>query len=200
MNYLAHAYFSFNHQQILVGNMISDFVKGKSQYSYPTLIQAGIQLHRAIDNFTDNHWAVKDAKEIFKPQIGLYSGAFTDIVFDYFLANDKNIFADENELYEFAQTVYKTLNNHQHYLPEKFANVLPYMQQHNWLYYYKDKAGIEKSFMGTTKRAKYINANHQAFDVFINNMAPLQMHYNNFISDLKLHSEQHFSKLLNAEF
>lgn len=29
MNYLAHAFLSFNHQPILTGNMISDFVKGK---------------------------------------------------------------------------------------------------------------------------------------------------------------------------
>jgi hypothetical protein len=30
MNYLGHAYLSFNHQDILVGNMISDFIKGKA--------------------------------------------------------------------------------------------------------------------------------------------------------------------------
>jgi len=29
MNYLAHAYLSFDHEEILVGNLISDFVKGK---------------------------------------------------------------------------------------------------------------------------------------------------------------------------
>lgn len=29
MNYLAHAYLSFDEPEILVGNMISDFVKGK---------------------------------------------------------------------------------------------------------------------------------------------------------------------------
>ena len=31
MNYLAHAYLSFNDPEILVGNMISDFVKGKKK-------------------------------------------------------------------------------------------------------------------------------------------------------------------------
>jgi hypothetical protein len=30
MNYLAHAYLSFNEPDILVGNLISDFVKGKN--------------------------------------------------------------------------------------------------------------------------------------------------------------------------
>ena len=53
MNYLAHAYLSFNDQEILTGNMISDFVKGKKKFDYPSRIQAGINLHRLIDNFTD---------------------------------------------------------------------------------------------------------------------------------------------------
>ena len=29
MNYLAHAYLSFGYSELLVGNLISDFVKGK---------------------------------------------------------------------------------------------------------------------------------------------------------------------------
>jgi acyl carrier protein phosphodiesterase len=40
MNYLAHAYLSFNDPEILVGNMISDFVKGKKKFDFPLRIQA----------------------------------------------------------------------------------------------------------------------------------------------------------------
>ena len=39
MNYLAHAYLSFGNEDILVGNMISDFVKGKKKYDYSITIQ-----------------------------------------------------------------------------------------------------------------------------------------------------------------
>ncbi len=35
MNYLAHAYLSFNDPDVLAGNMISDFVKGKKKFDYP---------------------------------------------------------------------------------------------------------------------------------------------------------------------
>ena len=62
MNLLAHAYLSFNNPPILVGNMISDYVKGKKQFLYDPLIQKGIQLHRIIDDFTDHHPATQDAK------------------------------------------------------------------------------------------------------------------------------------------
>ena len=63
MNYLAHAYLSFNRPGILVGNMISDFVKGKKKYDYPPDILSGIDLHRAIDDFTDMHPVTKSAKQ-----------------------------------------------------------------------------------------------------------------------------------------
>ncbi len=62
MNYLAHAYLSFNMPDILVGNMISDFIKGKKQFDYPLPVQKGIRLHRAIDTFTDTHAATQELK------------------------------------------------------------------------------------------------------------------------------------------
>ena len=98
MNFLAHAHLSFNHPQILVGNMISDFVKGKKQYEYDAAIHKGIQLHRAIDNFTDTHVATQNIKLFFRPQYRLYSGAFTDVVYDHFLANDTSEFLTNDDL------------------------------------------------------------------------------------------------------
>ena len=54
MNYLAHSYLSFSHEQ-LVGNMIADFIKNREREFLPSEIQKGIKLHRAIDTFTDAH-------------------------------------------------------------------------------------------------------------------------------------------------
>ena len=70
MNYLAHAYLSFNNPEILTGNMISDFIKGNKKLNYISGIQKGIMLHRAIDEFTDNHPATKLAKEFFRKDTG----------------------------------------------------------------------------------------------------------------------------------
>ena len=67
MNYLAHAYLSFGQPAILTGNMISDYVKGKKKFDYPPEILRGINLHRSIDQFTDNHPATREAKEVFRP-------------------------------------------------------------------------------------------------------------------------------------
>src|SRR3982750_1233909 len=96
MNFLAHAYLSFNDPQILAGNMISDFVKGRDKFSFSGKIQQGIALHREIDQFTDVHPATQKAKSIFRPSYRLYSGAIMDVLYDHFLANDASVFDDDS--------------------------------------------------------------------------------------------------------
>ena len=97
MNYLAHAYLSFEITDITVGNMISDFVKGKQKLDYPVAIQHGITLHRAIDSFTDSHAVTRQAKSFFKEDYGLYAGPLVDVVYDHFLANDPLRFPETGE-------------------------------------------------------------------------------------------------------
>src|SRR4030095_4087480 len=127
MNYLAHAYLSFGRPGILVGNMISDFVKGRKKYDYPPDIQQGIALHREIDSFTDTHSATKEAKGVFRSAYGLYSGAIVDIVYDHFLALDKNEFTDQS-LETFTINTYATLDLFTIHFPEKFSMMYPYMK------------------------------------------------------------------------
>lgn len=197
MNYLAHAYLSFNYPEVVVGNIISDFVKGKQQFAFPKEVQVGIRLHRLIDSFTDSHKEVKSAKNIFKAEIGLYAGAFVDIAFDYFLANDTSVFASEQDLILFTKKVYELLNYHHKILPDEFVKIFPHMQQYNWLWGYSKTEGIAKSFAGVTRRAKYINKSHAAFDLFISQELHLQKNYNMFIEDITDYSKTMLKKLLS---
>ena len=116
MNYLAHAYLSFGRPGILVGNMISDFVKGKRKYDYPEQIQKGIAVHREIDRFTDTHQATKEAKEVFRPAYRLYAGALMDVIYDHFLALDENEFTDES-LKTFTTNTYAMLDQFTDHFP-----------------------------------------------------------------------------------
>ena len=185
MNYLAHAYLSFNIPDILVGNMISDYVKGKKQFDYPTNIQKGIQLHRAIDTFTDAHALTKQAKQYLYPAVGTYCGAFVDVVYDHFLAIDTKQFTNNEQLQTIATSCYNILNINYNLLPEKFAMVLPYMQQQNWLYNYQFLWGIEKTFEGVTRRAKYLSSYGTAFELFEKHYVGLQNCYAEFFPLLK---------------
>lgn len=198
MNYLAHAYLSFGNPSIMLGNMISDFVKGKKQYDYESLIQKGIKLHRSIDSFTDDHMMTKQIKKIFKPAYGLYAGAFTDIVYDYFLANDSNEFSSPAALKQFTSDTYGILENHIEDTPVAFQQMLPHMKMHDWLYNYRYEWAIQKSFAGMTNRAKYITESDTAFKIFENNIAFMQPLYVEFFPLLKAHADITLQELLNA--
>lgn len=184
MNYLAHAYLSFGHEQILVGNLISDFVKGKKKFDYPADIQKGISLHRAIDMFTDNHAITKSAKDVFRQPYRLYSGAFVDVVYDHFLAVDSKIFM-EDSLANFSRGVYNILDKHSQFLPTDFAWMFPHMKLHNWLFNYSSRRGIELSFGGLVKRALYLNESDTAIALFEEHYDALRDHYKAFFPELQ---------------
>lgn len=189
MNLLAHAYLSFGNPSILAGNMISDYVKGKKKFLYHPAIQQGIQLHRIIDEFTDAHPATEQAKQFFKPAYRLYAGAFVDVVYDHFLANDTNEFKDDAALNQFAQQTYLLLEKNKEEMPERFSRMLPYMQSQNWLYNYRYAWGIERSFEGLVKRAAYLNESAIAFSIFEKEYASLKQCYQFFFPELKLLAE-----------
>lgn len=195
MNYLAHAFLSFGHPQILVGNMISDFVKGKKINAYPDIIKKGIMLHRAIDNFTDLHERTTFAKQFFRPHYRLYSGAFVDIVYDHFLAND-NVEFNNSRLIEFSQQTYAMLEQYSAQLPAGFSSMLPYMKKQNWLYNYRYRWGIQNSFGGLVHRAVYLTESKKAFEVFEDHYDELRGCYNAFFPDVKKMAWQHFQSVL----
>jgi acyl carrier protein phosphodiesterase len=196
MNFLAHSYLSFNHREVLVGNMISDFVKGRKKFNYPSLIQKGIQLHRAIDNFTDDHAVTKEAKLFLKPAVGLYAGAFVDVVYDHFLANDQEQFLQFN-LSQHCINTYEVLSNNKNVLPEKFKMMLPYMASQNWLFNYQHKWGIQNSFGGVARRAIYLNSSSEVFKLFEDNYNELQKCYNEFFPQVKAYAFTELQLLLN---
>ena len=185
MNYLAHAYLSFNQPELLVGNMISDHVKGRKQYDYAEGILKGIKLHRAIDSFTDEHEATRQAKEYFRKDYRLYAGAFVDVVYDHYLALDTNSFASDDDLQATASFTYDTLQDYEAILPEKFQPMLPYMKAQNWLYNYQFKWGIEKSLAGVVRRSKYLEESARAFATFETNYVALKECYCIFFPELK---------------
>lgn len=197
MNYLAHAYLSFGNEYILLGNMSSDFIKGRKQYDYTVAMQKGIRLHRLIDTFTDAHEATRQSKAILKPAAGAYSGAFADVAYDHFLAADTKIFPNSS-LQLFAETTYQVLHTHIALLPERFGNMVPYMSKQNWLYNYCNMYGIQNSFEGIARRAKYFNESNKVFELFTKYYVELQKCYETFMPAVKTYAEENFNLLLQS--
>ena len=178
-----------------MGNIISDFVKGRSRYDYPPAIQQGIELHRRIDAFTDQHPATRAAREIFRPEYRLYSGALVDVIYDYYLANDERLF-DENSLLAFSKQVYTHLDHHARWLPERFAVIYPYMRSQNWLFHYRTREGIGKSLAGVARRAKYLTESQTAFELFEKHDQLLAELYRQFWQDVAVFAKDELKQII----
>ena len=178
--------------------MISDFVKGKKQYDYSPGIQKGIRLHREIDEFTDTHPATKQLKEFFRPYYRLYSGAFTDVTYDHFLANDDNEFSSSAALQAFSASVYAIINEHIEMLPAGFQRLFPYMRSQDWLFNYRYPLLIEKSFLGLERRAKFLQESGAAFRIFTENLEAMRSIYVSFFPELKTFAAHKLQESLNG--
>lgn len=194
MNYLAHAYLSFNDPEVLTGNLISDFVKGRKKYDYDSGILKGIELHRAIDAFTDDHPLNKAASKVFKPAYGLYSSAFLDVAYDHFLAKDLATKGQEG-FKNFTLKAYDDIASFLDKLPGTFQNLFPYMRKHNWLYNYQFSFGIQNSFEGLAHRAKFLTEGKTGYEIFEKNYEQLKSAYEEFFPQLMNFSLEKFSDI-----
>ena len=194
MNHLAHAYLSFEHPEVLVGNLIADFVKSGPDLGLSGKIQLGVALHHKIDEFTDTHAVIKKAKEIFRPAFRLYAGPIVDVLNDYFLANDPGIFT-ASTLKTFSGRVYETLEANAAFLPANFLKVLYYMKAQDWLFNYRHQYGIEKSLIGLSRRAAYMQNIAPAYQLFLENEEYLAGCYREFFPSLKLFAAQQLEEL-----
>jgi acyl carrier protein phosphodiesterase len=185
VNYLAHAYLSFDIPDVVTGNLISDFVKGKRKLDYPPAIRVGIALHRAIDGFTDTHGATRRAKSYFRADYGLYSGPITDVVYDHFLAVDPGAFPSADDLAAFAGRTYRQLEGRAGWFPDPFGRMFPYMRDQDWFSGYRAKQGIFASLGGLARRAAYMPDPGQACRLFEAHYAELGDCYQAFFPELK---------------
>ncbi len=155
MNFLAHLYLSGDDPNVQVGNFIGDFVKGRSLIEqFGPDIARGIELHRAIDEFTDRHPVVAKSKNRLRPTYRHYAGVIVDIFYDHFLAHRWDEYHDEF-LPDYAERMYSLMDQHQAILPEEVKYMMPYMTRGNWLVNYARLEGIHRALTGMARRSRH---------------------------------------------
>lgn len=183
VNFLAHAYLSFGDAEVLAGNMIGDFVKGRKKLDYPNRISQGIDLHRAIDTFTDQHPVTREASHVFRPAFGRYALAFMDVVYDHFLARELAAHPSI-DFNEFVTGVYRQLGDYQQLLPETFVGLLKHMRSDNWLFNYQFTWGVAKSFEGLVHRTTHLSSPAPAMGILEAGYASFEAAYRSFFPQL----------------
>ncbi len=194
MNFLAHAYLSFGNDDVLLGNLIADFVKGKQIDEYSEKIKKGIYLHRAIDYYTDNHALVREAQEFLKPTYLRYSTVITDMYFDHFLAKYWSNY-HHLPLEVFSKNTYQILRKNENLLPLKFLPALSYMENEDWFINYASHEGIQRALTNMAKRARFVSHMEHAHQTLEKHGEYFYKIFVAFFEDLRQFSKSKFLEL-----
>ncbi len=184
MNFLAHIYLSGNNEKLMIGNFIGDFVKGNQLNDFELEIKQGIHLHRAIDEYTDQHAIVSQSKDKLREKYRHYSGVITDVFYDHFLAKNWSIY-HQQPLLEFTIDIYKIIMSYNEILPKGARYMLPYMTENNWLFNYSKVEGINKALSGMANRTKFHSKMEQAVEDLKLNYEAFDEEFNLFFVELQ---------------
>ena len=191
MNFLAHIYLSGDSRELLIGNFIGDYIKGKEYKKYPLPIQEGILLHRKIDYFTDTHIVTKNAKKLVRERYGLYSGIVIDIFYDHFLSANWDQYSDM-PLRTYVRNRYRILDSGFSMFPVGVKTWFPYFIKSNWLEAYTSFHGLVMVFKRMSYRTSLPDHSEYAVEQLQENYDLMSSYFDEFFYDLRTYINKEY--------
>ncbi|MEI7594342.1 MAG: ACP phosphodiesterase [Bacteroidota bacterium] len=194
MNFLAHLFLSGNDEEVMLGNLLADFLKGKERKDFSEGIQKGIALHHKIDEFTDSHLIVEQSKIRLRPIFSHYSPVVSDVYFDHFLAANFNLYSSAN-LSKYTRNCYRILTNHHKIFPQNLRRFIAIMRFENLLVSYSTIEGMDVVFNRMAKRTKF-NSNLEIASIeLVKNYKLYEEEFFKFFPELIVFSNEELQKL-----
>ncbi|MDA1314917.1 MAG: ACP phosphodiesterase [Acidobacteria bacterium] len=184
MNFLAHLYLSGDDPDILVGNMMGDFLKGIGASGFPAAVQEGIRLHHGIDTFTDTHAVFARSRRRFEPPYRRYAGVLIDVFYDHFLAAHWSAYSPRESLASFAHRSYAILSSTSVDLPPRMRRAVSVMVEQDWLGSYATRGGIDLTLKRMSRRPKRANPLAEAGTQLALHAGGLESDFAEFFPDL----------------
>ena len=169
-------------QNLIIGNFLGDFVKGRLFGQYDKDIELGIKFHRAIDAYTDHHLLIKLSKNRFGPRFRRIGGIMVDIAYDHLLALSWDKFYDE-PIDRFAKRVLEDVLIFEE-LPWEAENLAKMMLRKNSLEKYKNEEFLSDASLSIHKRLKHRTPMLEAPEVIKNVKAKLDRDFRFFYPQL----------------
>lgn len=179
MNYLAHLLLADDSDASRIGNLLGDFTRGtisSLEGVYPPELVRGIQMHRAVDRFTDSHQVFKSARKLIASDRQRFAGIILDIIFDHYLSIHWHDYHHQ-PLERFTIDVYQALDEHPEWRAGRLAEVFPRMKDENWLMTYTTVDGIELTLKRVSLRGKRTGAIAAGIHDLRGNYAELETHF-----------------------
>jgi len=195
MNILVHYILSDRNEELVAGNVVVDFIKGNKMPEFSPMVKKGIELHRVIDTFSDNHPAVRETWALLQSDFGHYGRVITDIYYDHFLFKhwkEHSEFTFEDDL----EFLYASLKKHAPTFPPKVRRMVAKIWALQWPLKYTDMAGLYQVFRSMSKRVAFENKFELSVQVLQNNYNQIDDQFCRFFPELREHSNAVLKELL----
>lgn len=193
MNYLAHFLLAGPDDELRLGALLGEVVKGRvERYSAPGTtdrLRTGIRLHRTIDSFTDAHPIVRRSKQRIVERYGRASGVVVDLFYDHVLAREWATHGVD-ALDTFVAGVYDTLYDHLSRVPRHARPIVHAMAQDDWLASYATVPGIARALRGLSRRSPAAVGIGTAAEELVARYDEFAADFAEFFPDLRRHAEE----------
>lgn len=174
MNFLAHTTLAAQNDDLLLGGLLGDFVRGRDALQrFPEPVRRGIKLHRFIDTTTDHSPQVKELYRVFRPPFRRYAGIIVDLVFDHVLATQWSSWSQQ-PLAEFDARIRKVVSVNQPLVPERLQRFMSYAERRGLFAAYAQPQEVQISLAGLGRRLKRTNPLHRVNEIWPEIILPCQ--------------------------
>ena len=188
MNFLFHLHLSGNDPDILTGNLMGDFVKGRISDDYPPALRTGLMLHRRIDSFAQTQPLFRRSKERIDPSYGLWRGVLVDLFYDHFLAAEWEHWS-QVPFDAYLRRARGMVEGNRRYLPERLQGILGVMFE-ELLPSYCEVQGIGRALERMAARVRRNNPLPGAEQELLRNNAGLADDFRAFLPIVQAFSEE----------
>lgn len=193
MNYLVHFLLAGDDDELRLGSLLGDFVKGRVEGAAHRGLserqRTGIQLHRTIDAFSDRHPAVGRSKGLLRPEYGRLSGVIVDVFYDHVLARRWHDHHPQ-PLEAYTQDVYRTLRANAHRMPAGVRPLITAMSHGDWLLGYSRLEGIDRALRGMAARRPAVAGIASAGRVLSDHFDRFSDDFDQFLPELRMRCSQ----------
>ena len=166
MNFLAHLVLAGDDEDLRLGAMLGDFIRGRQVLAdFSQGVGLGIMLHRHIDGFTDSLPDIARLRSWFSPPFRRYGGIVIDLAFDHQLAMRWESYS-EITLEQFDLDVRELLARNDTLVPSGLRQFMQYADRRGLFATYRDETEILHSLRGIGHRLSRPNPLHRVQEVW----------------------------------
>jgi acyl carrier protein phosphodiesterase len=166
VNFLAHLVLAGADDDLRMGAMLGDFVRGRSALqAFAPGVRTGILLHRRIDAFTDALPEIAALRAGFPGGFRRYGGIIIDLGLDHELARNWGRW-NRQTLEGFDAGVREMLDRRAPEVPAELWRFMDYADRRGLFAAYRDRVEILHSLRGIGRRLSRHNPLHRVEDIW----------------------------------